>query len=213
MPRKLRLFLQQGGEPIWVTLRKISREALYGTKTVEKRLEDGAVLDRVPVTQDGSHFLPPGSLSQEYQTEGGAYAPKVIPTDAEGKPLPLQPDMFTAGGILERKIALEDFFEYNFSRVYLLNDAGQPGDPAWEVLKTRCVELLKENQFLVFKYIWRSTAFPEDAVIVPAEDGNVFVLVGTRAPVAWARLNTNLAQIFTEAEQEGQVEEFDFDYW
>ncbi|HMF32133.1 MAG TPA: hypothetical protein VKK79_11995 [Candidatus Lokiarchaeia archaeon] len=214
MPRKLTLFLNEGGERLEVTLHKIDRENLYGKLTVEKRVVDGEKLTRVPVTQDGAHFLSQGSLSLLHVTEEGKYTPTVIPTDLEGQPLPTFPSMFD-GVSLQRTITLEQFFEYNFSKVYLLQDAtiGEDISPAWDALRERCENLLAEEQFLVFQYAWRPTAFPEDAVLVIAEDRNLFALIGKSSPVAWARLNVNLAQIFEEAESENELPEFDFDYW
>ncbi len=207
MPRKLFIIPMEGAAPIEVTLRKFTKEDIYGKKTLEKRTANGEPLSHLSVTIDGSYFLVAKSTSSQYFDENGQYVPEVFPTDQVGKPLPLVETMFKGDVTLSRTISLEDFFTFNTTKTYVLESEGDLG-PVIE----RCQRLLAEKQFLTFSYAYYNTAFPETAVLIPVEK-SIIVTVGTLAPVLWAKLNTNLPEVFSEEETEDEEEPEFGEFW
>jgi len=201
MPRKLRIIPAEGETTLLeVILQKFTMEDLYGKKIVEKRTTSGELLSQVSVTLDGTHILVEKSTSSQYIDENGLYISEVIPTDKEGKPLPITNSMFKDVITLSQTITLEEFFTIDVSKTYVLNSEGD-----MKILVDRCQKLLGEKKFLTFNYTYYDTAFPETAVLIPVKD-SIVVAVGTPAPVLWAKLTTNLPETFTEEEAESEEE-------
>ena len=207
MPRKLRLVTSKGATTIEVSLRKFTPEDIYGKKTLEKRTVTGEILSHLSVTIDGSYFLTSGSTSSQYVDENGTFVLSVIPTDQDGKQLPVVEDMFKGEVTLGQIISIEEFFTFNMSKTYVL-ESEDDLTPLFE----RCQKLLAEKKFLTFTYAYYKTAFPEIAVLIPVEQ-YVVVEVGTPAPLLWAKLNTNLVEVFAEEESEEEGEPEFGEFW
>jgi hypothetical protein len=208
MPRKLRLAPSKGAAAIEVSLRKFTPEDIYGKKTLEQRTATGEILSHISVTIDGSNFLTSGSTSSQYVDENGLFVPSVIPTDQDGKQLPVVDDMFKSGDVqLSQIISLEDFFTFNMSKTYML-ESEEDLTPLFE----RCQKLLAEKKFLTFTYAYYRTAFPEMAVLIPVEK-YIVVEVGIPTPLLWAKLNTNLTAVFSEEESEEEGEQEFGEFW
>nr|MDO8114756.1 hypothetical protein [Candidatus Sigynarchaeota archaeon] len=207
MPRKLRLIPSEGVAAIEVTLSKFTMEDLYGKKTLEKRTAAGETLSQVAVTLDGAHFLTSGSTSSQYIDESGLLVSDVVPTDQDGKKLQIFPDMFQEDVRLKQVISIEEYFTYNITKTYLLESEGDLAP-----LVERCQQLLAEKKFLAFMYAYYGTAFPEVAVLIPV-DKHIIVAVGTPASLLWAKLNSNLPELFSE-EESSEDEEPEFgEFW
>ncbi len=207
MPRKLHLAPDEGAAPIEVTLRKFTAEDIYGKKIVEKRTASGEILSHLSVTVDGSYFLTAKSMSLQYLNENGEYVSDVVPTDQEGKPLPIMEDMFKGDIALKQVISLEDFFTFNITKTYVLESEGD-----LRPIVERCKQLFAEKKFLTFTYAYYRTAFPETAILIPVEK-YIVVEVGTSAPLFWAKLITNLSEVFSEEESEEEGEPGFGEFW
>ncbi len=124
--------------------------------------------------------------------------------DKDGKKLPAFPDMFKGDVVLNQIISIEDYFTHNITKTYLLeSEDGGEGDLA--PLLDRCKTLLAEKKLLTFTYAYYETPFPEVATLIPV-DKHIVVTVGTPAPLLWAKLSSNLPELFSEDESEEEEE-------
>ena len=199
MARKIKMSLSKEHE-FNFTLKKFSKADLYGVKTVEKHL-DNNLLKTVFISSDGAHILPKGSTSLQFLDEEGNYLEKkdVEIYSSEGEKIELTPSMFDTGVNLE-EITFSDYFKYNFTSSFYLNIED---DIQNNLLYSKCVDCFKNEKMLKFKYAYKKTTHPQDAVLIP-KDGKIIVVVGTYAPEIYNSRVLNVEE-FSEIEDKDDI--------
>jgi len=188
-------------------LKPFSRDSVYGRKVIEKRTEEGSILQHVYLTSDGIHILFSSGMGSSYLDKSGNYVEKTIDVDEEGKEIPKTPSMYKTPINLQKTITIEEYFGYDIKRSYVLNSENVE---ELTLLLLECKILLQKGQLFRFKYAYNDTIKPEEAILIP-QDEKIIVVVGKYVPPAMLEVS----QIIYEGEEEEEeiVEEIDFDIW
>jgi len=199
MARKIKMSFSDEHE-FYFTLKKFTKGDLYGIKTKEKRL-DNKLLKTVSISSDGSHILPKGSTSLQFLDADGKYIERndVEIFSKEGEKIELTPSMFGTGVNLE-EITFSDYFRYNFVTSYYLNIEN---DAQYDLLYLKCTDYFENEKLFKFKYTFRETTHPQEAVLIP-KDEKIIVLVGTYAPEIYNTPVLNI-QEFSEINDEDEI--------
>ncbi|MFX1325771.1 MAG: hypothetical protein ACFE8N_12530 [Promethearchaeota archaeon] len=184
----------------------VSRETLYGKGSVEKRSEDGEVYQNALITQDGAHILPSKSISSQYVDPEGNYIEKTLLVDIEGNALPIIRSMFKEPVVLSKTINLEEFFNFQIERTYLVNSEQE--EELFDLYLT-CEELFHQKKLYRFSYAYYDTSLQRDIILVPKE-GHLFALVGEFAEFILIKPNQTL---YSDIEEEELEEEIAFEIW
>ncbi|MHA1915192.1 MAG: hypothetical protein ACW98F_00640 [Candidatus Hodarchaeales archaeon] len=204
MPRILTLQLRDVKIP--VTLRKFSRESLYGRGVIQKRGEGNIIYKNALITQDGIHILPSKAIASQYIDPQENFVDKTLLVDAQGKELPLFPSMFKQPVTLSKTINLNDFFNYGVEMSYVLASVQKE---SLNVLYKACNDLLKQNKLYRFTYAYYETTSKRDVILIPHEE-QVFALVGNYAEPVFLGPNQIL---YNEIDEQELVEEIAFEVW
>ena len=188
-------------------LKPFSRDSIYGRMIIEKRTEKGSVLQHVYLTSDGTHILFSGGIGSSYLDKSGNLVAKIIDVDEEGKEIPKTSSMYKAPINLEKTITIEDYFGYDIERTYVLNSENLE---ELTLLLLECKILLEKGQLFKFKYAYKDTIKPREAILIP-KDENIIVVVGKYVPPIM--LEVSEIKYEEEEEEEETVEEIDFDIW
>lgn len=158
-------------DEIEASLKKFTRDMVYGKLITERIAEDGTVLQYASLTADGSLILPLGGTGFNYLDENGLYTAQTRLINDEGKDIPFTESMYKTTVTLKTTISIEEYFCYNITATYLLKCENL------EIIKRKCEELLKQDKLLRFTYAYYATQNPSDAILVPKDD-TVVVAVG-----------------------------------
>ena len=207
MPRKLKLTFPKGEEAT-VVLQKFTRGDVYGEKRRERRSVGGAALQYVSITEDGAHIVPSKGLSSLYLDESLKYVERneVIDVSSTGEPLDIKESIFSTGVVISNKIPLEEYFAYDIENTYVLTS-----EDDLTPLYNECKSLIEQGFLYRFEYVYYSTAYPSDGILIPF-GGDIVVGLGRSVPPVWAGPSTNVDMMFEEVEEES--DDFDFeDAW
>jgi len=97
-------------------LKPFSRDSIYGRKIIEKRTEEGSVLQHVYLTSDGIHILFSRGIGSSYLDKSGNYHAKIVDVDEDGKEIPKTLSMYKAPVNLQKTITIEEYFGYDIER-------------------------------------------------------------------------------------------------
>lgn len=188
-------------------LKPFSRDSIYGRKIIEKRTEEGFVLQHIYLTSDGIHILFSSGIGSSYLDKSGNYIAKTIDVDEEGNEIPKTLSMYKAPINLQKTITVEEYFGYDIERSYVLNSENLE---ELTLLLLECKILLEKGQLFRFKYAYNDTIKPEEAILLP-QDEKIIVVVGKYVPPMMLEVSKILYE--GEEEEEETVEEIDFDIW
>ena len=188
-------------------LKPFSRDSIYGRKIIEKRTEEGSVLQHVYLTSDGIHILFSRGIGSSYLDKSGNYHAKIVDVDEDGKEIPKTLSMYKAPVNLQKTITIEEYFGYDIERSYVLNSDNLE---ELTLLLLECKILLEKGQLFRFKYAYNDTIKPQEAILLPQDD-KIIVVVGKYV----APIMLEVSQIIYEGEEEDEEteEEIDFDIW
>ena len=191
----------QDNESLQFTLKKFSRGDLYGIKTVEKHSNDGDLLNTVYISMDGAHILPKGSTSSQFLDEDGRYIEK---SEVElyidnGEKVEKVPSMFDTGVTLE-EISFCEYFQYDFKTSYYLD---VQNTAHFDFLYEKCNNLFESEKLFKFRYVFRETHHPQEAILIP-KDGKIIVVVGAYSPEIYNSPVLNL-QEFSKIDDEDEI--------
>ena len=188
-----------------------SRDSIYGRKLIEKRGEDGSKYKTVYLTEEGTLIVVPGATGTDYFTEEGNYVKKVVIVDEEEKEIPITYSMFKSSVDLKNTISIEQYFNYDIERSYVLQSDNQE---ELTLLLLECQIMLESNLLMKFPYAYYDTIEKRDAILVPKED-KIVMLVGVYTEpefisVTEIEYEEEEEEVEEEEEEQGEI---DFDIW
>jgi hypothetical protein len=136
--------------------------------------------------------------AQGYFDDSGAWVPnnKLVGLDASGNPVPLKPSTLGEAQSLTGPVPATEVLDLALRSVYALNPEGL--DPKLEAE-------LKAGKIYKFTFNYRADYQTEVAYLV-GNTGGYFALVGEPAETDWLELQTVVAEVADEAEDEGELD-------
>ncbi len=191
------------------SMEKFQRTDLYGQKHVEKRDDNGKLLDLARITWDGKHVIPEKGMTMAYLDEDKKFVPAedIYDVNKDEEPLALFPSSYKAGIELANTVSIEEFFNYNIETTYVLSSEA---DPATFVLfQVACEAQSRKGRFYAFRYAYSDTYYPQDAIMIPFE-GKLVVAIGAKFEPRWVGPATDVEELFKDIEDD-EDEEIPFD--
>ena len=188
-------------------LKPFSRDSTYGRKIIEKRTEEGSVLQHVYLTSDGTHILFSGGIGSSYLDKSGNNVAETIDVDEEGREIPKTSSMYKAPINVGKTITIEEYFGYDIEKSYVLRSENLE---ELTLLLLECKILLEKGQLFKFKYAYSDTIKPKEAILIP-KDEHIIVVVGKYVPPMMMEVSPILYE--GDEEEEEIEEETDFDIW
>ena len=204
MPRILTLQYKELEIP--VSLKKFSRDTLYGKSTVEKRGERNEIYRNALLTMDGTHILPNKSIGAHYVDPQGNFVAETLLINTDGKAIPVVRSMFKEPVKLSKTISLEEYFSYSVERTYIL---ASEHEEDLRHLYLACKKLLEQKRLYYFAYAYYDTTNPRDAILIPKNE-QILVVVAEFAELILLKPSQIL---YSDIEEEELEEEIAFEVW
>jgi hypothetical protein len=199
------LVLQFGEETVSCDLVKVDRAKLYGFKEPEVLDEQDRPCELATLASDGKTVISRGGTAIGNLTPEGLWCDRaaLTPVDLEGQPIPPVPSSFDAPILLEQKVSVEQFLDYDIRSAYLLRGAVLP-----DVLRKE----LEDGAVYQFPFSFRGGVQADPAFLLTNSAGELFLLVGQETNIAFVGLQqaAALGEEDQDAEDEGEGDELDF---
>ncbi|MHA1518789.1 MAG: hypothetical protein ACTSRK_01275 [Promethearchaeota archaeon] len=171
MPRQLQFTLDN--IDLVGSLKKFSRETVYGKKTELRRDLEGIPLQSIYLSPDGLYLIQ--KTVAQYMSMEGKYVPKenIKEIDLEGEPLRIYPTMFKQGISLNDLIPLNDMFLIDVELSYVFFSEGTE----YETFYGKIQQQFQNGYIYHFLYSYYATSHPKHGVLIP-KNGKIVALVG-----------------------------------
>jgi len=194
------LVLEYNGAPLSFDLKKITRESLYGYRTVEAVDDDQRKCDIATLADDGRTLIGRGGTGVGYLTADKKWSDRksLQPVDLEGNEIKPVSSSFNASIPLTEKTTPDDYFEHNIRSVYHLTTESDAAE---------LLEELRAGVIYKFPFSYRGGIEPDAAFLIVGVDGNPFLALGQATAVDYV----GLQQAAGTVEEEETAEDDDGD--
>jgi hypothetical protein len=197
------LVLSLDGREFSVSIRKISREQLYGSVEIEAYDEKGNPATLMVLAADGKTLLDRGGSALAMVDEkGNSIERKTLkPVDLEGNPIEQVTSSFSQPNVL-KKADTDEYLAQIVKSIYVI-------DPFGEEDISYLLDHLSGGLLYHFPFSYRGGTEYDDAFVV-GNDRDAFMIIGKPANLEFVKLN-QVAVLDNVEEQEISGDEIDFD--
>ena len=192
-----------GGTEISCDMVKMDRSKLYGSIQREVLDENGAACRLVTMGSDGKTLIPTGGTAFGYFSPDGAWRDKddLQPVDLEGADIERVESTLRQVVALDTTVEVDELLGHKIRLAYLL-EPGEGSDFPVEV-----VSALGGGAIYTFPFSYRASFEADQAFVVQAQDGSVWMLVGKPCDIQFIGFE---AAVAAEAEEDADTQDEDF---
>lgn len=198
------LVFEFGGREIPLQLNKVDRSKLYGFKELEVLDDKKRECELATLSGDGQTVVGRGGTALAYLSTDGLWCDKgeLRPIDLEGNQITPVGSSFNAPIPLTEEVSIDEFMDHDIRIVYRM----EPEDSFDDELLAK----LQSGAIYRFGFSYRGGVDPDAAFLLVGEDGNVFMLVGTRVQLEFVGLQQAAPAVEEEVEED-DADAMDFD--
>lgn len=209
MPKPLTFLL--GDEEISLTLNKLDRSRLYGSKELEVVDENGEACELATLADDGRTLIGRGGTGLGWLDAEGSWAPKstLKPVNVDGDEIKPVESSFSGSIKLFDTVSAEQYLEHNIRLVYAL-ESSDTGDEQAATVDSLRQELARGTIFS-FPYSYRGGLEADAAFLLMNEEAEIILAVGTQTEVNFVGIQSQLAFSEEPSSEFEDVDAMDFD--
>ncbi len=163
------------------TIHKVDRSKLYGSRKIETLDLDGNKCDLATLLDDGKTLVPYGGTASGYINSDGEWVCRkdITPVDFDGNKLEKVPSSFDVGLPLDEEVSAEEFLDHSIRLTYAL----QSNNMDETFLKAI-------NNGVIYKtfFSYRGGIDPDPAFVMQGDDDTIWLLIGAKNHVSYAKL-------------------------
>ncbi len=186
-------------------LNKVDRSKLYGFKELDVLDDKKRACELATLAGDGQTVVGRGGTAIAYISVDGRWCDKgkLKPVDIEGNEIEPVSSTFNAPTDLVDEVTIDEYMDHDIRIVYLL----EPEEEADEL-----TQKLRDGAIFKFPFSYRAGLEPDAAFLLMGEDGNVFMMVGSRVELEFVGLQQSAPSATPDQEEEddsGDAMDFD----
>lgn len=185
-------------------LNKVDRSKLYGFKELEVLDAKKRRCELATLSGDGQTVVGRGGTALAYLSADGLWCEKgeLKPIDVEGNEITPVTSSFNAPTELTEEVSIDEYMDHDIRIVYQM-------EPETDLGELR--EKLDEGVIYRFPFSYRGGVEPDVAFLLTGEDGNVFMLVGSRVQLEFVGLQQAAPAVEEDETEEDDGDAMDFD--